>query len=107
MKSYKGGLEIASVEEFLGYAVKVEEDAAIHFEELAVEMDKVGNKEIADLFAQLGEYSRLHLAEAKKRAGSVDVAELHVRETMCGPIWRPRNAPPCGLATRRCRGWTL
>ena len=74
VKSYKGGLEIASVEEFLGYAVKVEEDAAIHFEELAVEMAKVGNKEISELFTQLGEYSRLHLAEAKKRAGSVDVS---------------------------------
>ncbi|WP_246149048.1 2Fe-2S iron-sulfur cluster-binding protein [Skermanella pratensis] len=73
VKTYKGGLEIASVEEFLGYAIKVEEDAAIHFEELAVEMNKVGNKEIADLFSQLGEYSRLHLAEAKKRAGSTDV----------------------------------
>lgn len=76
VKSYKGGLEIASVEEFLGYAVKVEEDAAIHFEELAVEMAKVGNKEISELFTQLGEYSRLHLAEAKKRAGSVDVSRF-------------------------------
>ncbi|WP_323378539.1 ferritin family protein [Skermanella mucosa] len=73
VKTYKGGLEIASVEEFLGYAIKVEEDAAIHFEELSAEMAKVGNTEIAELFAKLGEYSRLHLAEAKARAGSTDV----------------------------------
>lgn len=71
---YKGGLEIASVDEFLGYAIKVEEDAAVHFEELAVTMDKVGNKEVADLFRQLGGYSRLHLAEAKERTGGRDVS---------------------------------
>lgn len=73
-KVYKGGLEIASVEEFLGYAIKVEEDAAIHFDELASEMARVGNKEVADLFSQLAGYSRLHLEEAKKRAGSTDVS---------------------------------
>lgn len=69
VKSYKGGLEIASVTEFLGYAIKVEQDAAVHFDELAAEMGKVGNQEVADLFSQLAGYSRLHLEEAKKRAG--------------------------------------
>lgn len=69
VQSYKGGLEIASVEEFLGYAVKVEQDAAVHFDELSAEMTKVGNQELADLFSQLAGYSRLHLEEAKKRAG--------------------------------------
>ncbi|NYZ16196.1 2Fe-2S iron-sulfur cluster binding domain-containing protein [Azospirillum sp. RWY-5-1] len=69
VKDYKGGLEIATVEEFLGYAVKVEEDAAIHFDELAAEMAKVGNTEVAELFSQLAGYSRLHLEEARKRAG--------------------------------------
>ena len=74
-KIFKGGLEIASVDEFLGYAVKVEEDAAIHFDELAAAMEQVGNLEVAKLFAQLAGFSRLHLAEARKRAGSIDVSK--------------------------------
>jgi ferredoxin/rubrerythrin len=74
-KIYKGGLEITSVDEFLGYAVKVEHDAAIHFDELAIEMDKVGNHEVGKLFAQLAAFSRLHLAEAQKRAANIDVSK--------------------------------
>jgi ferredoxin len=42
-KVYKGDLEIASVDEFLGYAVKVEEDSAIHYEELSASMEQCGN----------------------------------------------------------------
>jgi rubrerythrin/ferredoxin len=72
-KIYKGGLEIASLDEFLGYAVKVEEDSAIHYEELSVSMEQCGNSEVARLFAQLARFSRLHLAEARKRASSIDV----------------------------------
>src|SRR5271157_6299730 len=74
-KVYKGGLEIASLDEFLGYAVKVEEDSAIHYEELSASMEQCGNLEVAKLFAQLGRFSRLHLAEARKRAGSIDVSK--------------------------------
>jgi rubrerythrin/ferredoxin len=74
-KIYKGGMEMASVDEFLGYAVKVEEDAAIHFEEMSVSMEQCGNEQVAKLFAQLGRFSRLHLAEARKRAGTIDVSK--------------------------------
>ena len=74
-KVYKGGTaEITSVDQFLGYAVKVEEDAAIHYDELAQAMEAVGNKEVATLFAQLARFSRLHLAEAQKRARNIDAA---------------------------------
>ena len=71
-KIYKGGIRPGSVKEFLGYAVKVEEDAALHFDELSTAMAKVGNAAVAKLFAQLAAFSRLHLAEAQKRAGEVD-----------------------------------
>jgi rubrerythrin/ferredoxin len=74
-KIYKGGLEIASLDEFLGYAVKVEEDSAIHYEELSASMEQCGNLEVAKLFAQLARFSRLHLAEAQKRASSIDVSK--------------------------------
>jgi len=70
--TFKGGMEMGSVAEFLGYAVKVEEDAAIHFDQLAASMATCGNAEVAALFRQLAGFSRLHLAEAQARAGKVD-----------------------------------
>ena len=75
-KRFTGGIEIATVDEFMGYAVKVEEDAAIHFDELAGMMEGCGNAEVAKLFRQLAGFSRLHLAEAKKRAGSIDLSAV-------------------------------
>ena len=88
-KVYKGGLEIKSVEEFFGYAVKVEQDAAIHYDQLGAAMEKVGNAEVAKLFRQLADYSRLHLEEAKKRAGAINY-NLHVPANY---IW-PDHATP-------------
>ena len=75
-KRFTGGIEIATVDEFLGYTVKVEEDAAIHFDELAAMMENCGNQEVSRLFRQLAGFSRLHLAEAKKRAGSIDLTKV-------------------------------
>ena len=69
---FKGGIKISSVEEFLGFAAKVEEDAAVHFEELAAAMEQRGNGDVAKLFAQLAAFSRRQLVKAQKRAGSVD-----------------------------------
>ena len=88
-KVYKGGIEIKSVEEFFGYAVKVEQDAAIHYDQLGAAMEKVGNAEVAKLFRQLADYSRLHLEEAKKRAGTIDY-NLHVPANY---VW-PDHATP-------------
>jgi len=73
-KHFTGGMEISTLDQFLGYAVKVEEDAAIHFDEIASEMESCGNEEVAKLFRQLAGFSRLHLAEAKLRAGSLDLS---------------------------------
>jgi len=69
-KHYTGGLRIASLAEFHGFAIKVEADAALHFDKLSASMQQCGNQEVARLFAQLADFSRLHLAEAVKRAGS-------------------------------------
>jgi rubrerythrin len=71
---YKGGVSIANVDEFLSYAVKVEEDAALHFEKLSTNMNACGNTDVGGLFAQLGSYSRLHLAEAKAKATAINAA---------------------------------
>ena len=64
---YKGGVGIATLDQFLSYAVKVEEDAAIHFEQLAERMKACRNDDVAALFTQLGGFSRLHLQEAKAK----------------------------------------
>ena len=69
---YTGGVAIETLAQFLGLAVQVEEDAAIHFEKLAKNMEACGNAEVAALFNQLAGYSRLHLAEAKARASAHD-----------------------------------
>lgn len=73
---FKGGQEIRSVDQFIAYAIKVEEEAAIHFDELGAAMEAVGNTEVADLFRQFAGYSRLHYEEAKSLAGTADLAAL-------------------------------
>jgi len=59
---------IASAGEFYGYAIQVEQDAINHYGELAAAMEKIGNKDVADLFLQLADYSRIHLGEVKAHA---------------------------------------
>ncbi len=58
-----------SVEEFLCYAIKLEQEAAIRFGQLADTMESCGNREVGKLFRRLSDYSRLHLADARARAG--------------------------------------
>jgi ferredoxin len=69
-KIYKGGLKINTLDDFFGYAIRVEEEAAIHFDTLATTAEESGNAEVAKLFRQLAGYSRLHLEQTKVRAGS-------------------------------------
>jgi rubrerythrin/ferredoxin len=70
-RSFTGGIKINTIPQLFAYAVKVEEDAALHFESLSAEMSACGNGEVAALFAQLARYSRLHLATAQARAGTL------------------------------------
>jgi hypothetical protein len=52
-------------------------------------MTAVGNKEVGELFAQLGSYSRLHLAEAKERTGGRDVTSFTPSES----VWPSLETP--------------
>lgn len=70
--NFRGGLEISSIEQFLAFSIKVEEEAAVHFDELGEAMDACGNTEVAKLFRQLAGYSRLHWKEAMSRAEGMD-----------------------------------
>jgi rubrerythrin len=62
-----------SVEEFLAYAIKLEEEATLRFDQLADAMQGYGNKDVGSLFRRLSDYSRLHLADARARAGFRDI----------------------------------
>lgn len=73
---FAGGLDIRSVEAFLACAIRVEQDAAEHFDDLAREMERTGNPAVAGVFETLARYSRLHLEAATARAGAIDVAAL-------------------------------
>jgi rubrerythrin len=64
---YKGGLKIDSLDEFLNFALQVEDDAAVHYEQLADAMKTQGNAEVAELFTKLARYSRMHYEEARQR----------------------------------------
>jgi ferredoxin/rubrerythrin len=75
-RHFTGGVDIDTLDDFLGYAVKVEADAALHFDKIAAAMDEVGNREVGALFHQLAGFSRLHLAEAQSRAGTLDLAKV-------------------------------
>jgi rubrerythrin/ferredoxin len=86
---YTGREEMTTLDKFLSYAVKVEEDSAIHYEELSADMEALGDADIASLFRQLGEYSRKHLAEAKAKCQRYD-AKL---ELPASSAW-PDNSSP-------------
>jgi rubrerythrin len=64
---YTGGLKIDTLDEFLNYALQVEDDAAVHYEQLASAMKGLGNDAVGELFANLARYSRLHYEEARQR----------------------------------------
>lgn len=58
-----------SVEEFLAYATKLEEEAMLRFDQLADAMQGYGNADVGSLFRRLAQYSRLHLSDARTRSG--------------------------------------
>jgi len=65
-----------TVEEFLAYAIRLEQEAALRFGQLADAMATAGNREVMKLFRRLSEYSRLHLTDARARAGFRELPEL-------------------------------
>jgi rubrerythrin len=81
-----------SVEEFLAYAVKLEEEAATRFGELADAMQTCGNGDVGKLFRRLAEYSRLHLADATARSAFRDVPDLKIMDFEWPNLESPERA---------------
>lgn len=80
--TFTGGVRMKNVEMFLAYSIKVEEEAASHFDELASAMEVCGNTTVSTLFRQLAGYSRLHWEEAKKRAEGMAVDQYLPQDFM-------------------------
>lgn len=81
-----------SVELFLSYAIKLEEEATLRFGQLADAMDAAGNREVGRLFRKLSDYSRLHLADAKARSGFRDVPVMLPRDYQWPEFESPETA---------------
>ena len=81
-----------SIEEFLAYAVKLEEEAALRFGQLADAMLACGNTDVSKLFRRLSDYSRLHLADARARSGFRDIPVLQPTDYVWPDIESPEAA---------------
>jgi len=80
-----------SVEEFLVYTMKLEEEAALRFAQLADAMVSSGNCEVGKLFRRLSGFSRMHYADAKERAG-LDVPQMQTEKFNWPDIESPETA---------------
>ena len=81
-----------SIEEFLAYAVKLEEEAALRFGQLADAMESCGNAEVSRLFRRLSDYSRMHLADAKARSGFRDIPVMAPSDFVWPDLESPETA---------------
>ena len=88
-KHFAGGIVIGSVDEFISYAIKVEEDAATHYDGLARVMDACGNAEVARLFRQLAGSAIARATSARGQAGEIPA----VRELPADYAWPDQSTP--------------
>jgi rubrerythrin len=81
-----------SVEEFLAHAIKLEQEAASRFGQLADAMEASGNREVGKLFRRLSHASRLHLAEARARAGFREIPQMEAGDYVWPDMESPETA---------------
>jgi len=81
-----------SVEQFLAYSIKLEEEAALRFDQLADAMQSAGNREVGKLFRRLADYSRLHMRTARERSGFHELPSLTAGEFEWPDIESPETA---------------
>jgi len=81
-----------SVELFLAYSIKLEEEAALRFDQLADAMLSAGNREVGKLFRRLADYSRLHMRTARDRSGFHALPDLKAAEFEWPDIESPEVA---------------
>jgi rubrerythrin len=96
-----------SVEEFLAHSIHLEAEASARFDELADAMETGGNREVAQLFRRLAHYSRLHLADAKARAGFREIPDLEAKDYVWPDLESPESAAIWGADPLLDRGEAL
>lgn len=84
--------EMESIEEFLAYACKVEQEAALRFSELAEAARSYGNKEVEEFFRKMAHYSQMHYQEARSRAGFRDIPDLAPDDFQWSGVESPESA---------------
>jgi rubrerythrin len=65
-----------NVDVFLAYAVRMEQEAALRYDQLADAMSAAGNREAEKIFRKMSKFSQMHYAEARARAGYHDLPAL-------------------------------
>ncbi len=81
-----------SVEEFLAYAINLEQEAASRFGQLADAMESSGNHEVGKLFRRLANASRLHLSEARARSGFREIPAMEPGDFVWPDLESPETA---------------
>jgi rubrerythrin len=81
-----------TVEEFLAYSIKLEQEAALRFGELADAMESCGNKEVGRLFRRLSDYSKMHMSDAMARAGWRDIPQKQAGDFEWPDVESPESA---------------
>ena len=65
-----------NVDTFLAYALKVEQEAALRFAQLADSMGASGNRDAEKIFRKMSHFSHMHYAEARARAGYHELPDI-------------------------------
>ena len=81
-----------TVEAFLAHSIRLEEEAALRFGQLADAMASAGNREVGRLFRKLADYSRLHAGVARERSGFREIPALAEDEFHWPDIESPESA---------------
>jgi rubrerythrin len=76
-----------SVELFLAYSIKLEEEAALRFDQLADAMLSAGNREVGKLFRRLADYSRLHMRTALPELKAAEFEWPDIESPEVAAIW--------------------
>jgi rubrerythrin len=95
------------VEDFLAHAIQLEAEAAMRFDQLADAMKTNGNDKASKLFRRLADYSRLHLSDAKTRAGFRELSQLKPDQFIWPDLESPESAAIWGADPFICRGEAL
>jgi len=82
---------------FLAHAIELEGDAARRYEDLKVSMATVGNHDAEKFFAQMAEFSRMHLKDAMRRGGFREIPVVNEQDWQWPDGTSPEAAAGAGV----------